>query len=420
MTLRVLYVNPFSQEVSGPDESLQALIRQLVPLGIEPHVVLPRPGPHVARYQALGAAVHFAPISVLQRRLGPLDAGLFGPRVVRGAAAIAGLARRIRVDLIHTNIDVVLDGGLAARWLGLPHVMHYRCNTLDRPRAVFDVLTRVWTGLADRIFCISHATAEIFVKRGRDAKLSVLYNPVDVAAFAAAGRRSLPRASRVALGLGEDARVVGTVGRIHPRKDLETFIRASAAVSARHPEARFVIVGAPEGQAEEAHLASLRKLGQELGLGDRLIFAGAHRDMPAIFGALDVFVLSSRHEGFGRVLAEAMAAGVPSVVSREGALPELLEHGTHGFCATPGAAPEFAREIARLLDDPALRAKLWQAAGTRAMAFDAAAVAARVMDTYRALCESRGGEKESAGADGSLGASVREFLRRHLLWRTSE
>jgi glycosyltransferase involved in cell wall biosynthesis len=364
------------------------LIRRLVPLGIEPHVVLPRPGPQVARYQELGAAVHFAPISVLQRRLAPLDVGLLGPRVARGAAAIAGLARRVRADLIHTNMEVVLDGGLAARWLGLPHVMHYRGNTLDRPRAVFDLLTRVWTGLADRIFCISHATAAIFVKRGRDAKVSVLYNPVDVAAFARAGRSSAGHAGRALLGLGDDVRVVGTVGRIHPRKDLETFIRASAEVSARHPEVRFVIVGAPEGTAEEAHLASLRQLGQQLGLGDRLIFAGAHRDMPAIFGALDVFVLSSRHEGFGRVLAEAMAAGVPSVVSREGALPELLEHGTHGFCAAPGAAPEFAREIAWLIDDPVLRAKLGQAAQARAMAFDAAAVASKVMATYRTLCQS--------------------------------
>jgi glycosyltransferase involved in cell wall biosynthesis len=397
MALRVLYVNPFSQEVSGPDESLQALMRPLMPLGVEPHVVLPRPGPHVTRYQKLGATVHYAPTSILQRRLPPLDAALLGARIVRGAAAVAGLARRIKADLIHTNMEVVLDGGLAARWLGIPHVMHYRGNTLDQPREIFDLLTRVWTTLADRVFCISHATAGIFLRRARGAKVSVLYNPVDVAAFAGATRST---AARAALGIGGDAPVVGTVGRIHPRKDLETFVRACAIVSARHPGARFVIVGAPEGPQEQAHLEALRRLALDLGLGERLTFAGAHRDMPAIFKALDVFVLSSRHEGFGRVLAEAMAAGIPSVVSREGALPELLEHGTHGFCATPGVPEEFAREIALLLDDPGLRATLGQAAQARSVAFDAAAVAAHVMTTYQTLCASRGQRRPGPAARG--------------------
>ena len=94
------------------------------------------------------------------------------------------------------------------------------------------------------------------------------------------------------------------------------------------PRARFVVVGAPEGAAEEAYLSQLRATAASLGISDRLLFAGARRDMPAVFQALDVFVLSSRHEGFGRVVAEAMAAGIPSVVTREGALPELVTEGT--------------------------------------------------------------------------------------------
>jgi glycosyltransferase involved in cell wall biosynthesis len=381
--LRVLYVNPFSQQVSGPDESLRALIRELTPLGLEPHLVLPRPGPQVPRYEALGVTVHYAPLSILQRRVSPLDLALFGARTLRGARALAGLARRIEADLIHTNMEVVLDGGLAARWLGLPHVMHYRGNTLDRPRPVFDLLTRAWTALADRIFCISHATAAIFRSRRRDAKVSVLYNPVDITAFSGASRSAEVRA---ALGVAGDAPLVGTVGRIHPRKDLDTFIQAAALVAARHPRARFAIIGAAEGPAEEAYRQTLQQLAATLGLGDRLVFAGARLDMPAIFKALDVFVLSSRHEGFGRVVAEAMAAGVAGVVTREGALPELLQDGVHGFTAAPATPPEFARGIARLIDDPALRSALGGAARLRAQAFDSVAVGGEVMATYRRLC----------------------------------
>jgi glycosyltransferase involved in cell wall biosynthesis len=388
--VRVLYVNPFSQEVSGPDESLRTLIRELTPRGVEPHLVLPHPGPQVARYQALGVTVHFAPLSILRRRLGPADVALMGPRLLRGAGAVAQLAQRIGADLIHTNMEVVLDGGVAARLLGLPHVLHYRGNTLDEPRVVFDLLTLAWVALADRLFCISRSTADIFVRRGRAAKVQALYNPVDVAAFGDEPRSPEVRAALGVpddgSGVGPDAPLVGTVGRIHPRKDMATFVRAAALVAASHPRVRFAVVGAADGAEEEAHLASLRALAADVGVADRLVFTGARRDMPATFRAFDVFVLASRHEGFGRVAAEAMAAGIPAVVSREGALPELVEDGVQGFHAEPAQPQAFAAKIGRLLDDPDLRARFGQAARLRARAFDAREVAAQVMATYQALC----------------------------------
>jgi glycosyltransferase involved in cell wall biosynthesis len=380
--LRVLYLNPFSQEVSGPDESLRALLGGLVPAGVEPHVVLPAPGPQVPRYEALGATVHFAPLAILRRDLRPAAAALFPARLARAAAHVAALARRVGAALVHTNMEVLLEGGLAARALGLPHVMHYRGNTLDRPPLVFDALTAVWTGLADHVYCISRATAAVFERRGRARKVEVLYNPVDVGAFAGAARDDGVRA---ALGAGPADALIGTVGRIHPRKDLETFVRAAAEVAARLPRARFVVVGAAEGAAEADYQRRLQALVVERGLGARLAFAGARRDVPAVMKALDVFVLTSRHEGFGRVVAEAMAAGCPAVVTREGAPPELVEEGRYGLCAPPGDAAGFAAEVLRLLDRTDEARAMAARAADRARAFDAAPTAARVLDRYRAL-----------------------------------
>jgi glycosyltransferase involved in cell wall biosynthesis len=386
--VRVLYVNPFSQQVSGPDESLRGLLRLLIPRGIEAHLVLPRPGPQVDRYQKLGVRLHYAPISILRRRISPTETALFGPRLLRGTAALVALARRVSADLIHTNMEVVLDGGLAARWLRLPHVLHYRGNSLDEPRRVFDLLTAVWTGLSDQVFCISDATAAIFTRRGRGAKVSTLYNPVDIAAFAQAPRSP---AVRAAFGADDDDLLVGTVGRIHPRKDLDTFVRAAALAARGRPRLRFVVVGATEGASEEAYLAELRATAARLGIDGRLLFAGARRDIPATFKALDVFVLASRHEGFGRVVAEAMAAGVPSVVTREGALPELVLDGTHGLCATPADPDDFAAKIARLVDDRGLRHALGVAAQERARLFDSVTCAERVLAAYGALVPASAG-----------------------------
>jgi glycosyltransferase involved in cell wall biosynthesis len=343
--VRVLYLSPFSQEVSGPDESLLTLLGALVPLGVEAHLVLPRAGPHVARYQALGVKVHYAPLTVLRRRPGP-GALLLPFRLVRGAAAVARIARRERVDLIHTNMEVVLDGAIASRRLRIPHVLHYRGNTNDEPKVVFDVLTRFWTATAEKVLCISDATAEIFRRRGLGAKVEVVYNPVDVEAFASAERSDEVRRQ---LGAGPGELLVGTVGRIHPRKDVATFLRACALVGRERADARFVVIGSAEAPEEVAYATEMRALASSLGMASRLVWAGARRDMPRVLKALDVFVLCSRHEGFGRVVAEALAAGVPVVATDEGAAPELLRGVPSARLVNAADARRFADAIAVLL-----------------------------------------------------------------------
>ncbi|HXI60321.1 MAG TPA: glycosyltransferase family 4 protein [Polyangia bacterium] len=385
--MRVVYVNPFSQQVSGPDESLLGLLRHLGPLGIEAHVVLPADGPPVERYRAVGATVHFAPLAILHRQLSAMDMARFPLETGRGARAVARIAREVGAELIHTNMEVVLDGALAARALGLPHVLHYRGNTLAEPRLIFAALTRLWTGLSAQVFCISHATAQaIFGPRG-GAKVQVIYNPIEIASFAAAAGSDdgAALAVRAQLGAGPGQRLIGTVGRIHPRKDVETFVRACAAVARERPEARFVVVGVAEVPVEEAYFARVKALAAETGVADRLVFAGARRDMPAVMRALDVFVLSSRHEGFGRVVGEAMAAGRPVVVTNEGALPELIEGDRCGLAARAGDGDDFAAQILRLLRDPALGAMLGERGRQRASAFDAGAIAAHVATVYRSL-----------------------------------
>jgi glycosyltransferase involved in cell wall biosynthesis len=385
--VRVLYLNPFSQEVSGPDESLLALLAELVPLGVEAHVVLPARGPQAPRYEALGATVHVAALAPLRRDVSPADACLFPARLFRAVVEVRGIARRVGATLIHTNMEVLLEGGLAARALGIPHVLHYRGNTLDEPRLVFDGLTATWTALADHVYCISRATAAVFERRGRGRKVEVLYNPLDVAAFATAKRAESVRSALGAAGQGP---LIGTVGRLHPRKDIETFVRAAALVAARVPDARFVVVGSAEALVEVDYRRRIEARIGELGLVGRVALAGARRDMPAVMKALDVFALTSRHEGFGRVVAEAMAAGRPVVVTREGAPTELVEEDRYGLCASPADPADFAEKILGLLARPEAAAAMAMRAAERARGFDARAVAENVLGRYRALAAARG------------------------------
>jgi glycosyltransferase involved in cell wall biosynthesis len=383
--VRVLYLNPCSQEVSGPDESLRGLLAELIPAGVKAHVVLPAPGPQVDRYRALGAEVSFAPLAVLSREIA-VGTAAFPIKLARSTAAVRRIARDWAADAIHTNMEVLLEGGLAARALRIPHVLHYRGNTLDRPKWVFDGLTWVWTTTADHVYCISGATAEVFRRRHRDRDVEVLYNPVALARFAGAERSEQVRRE---LGATGASRLVGTVGRLHPRKDLKTFIRAAAHVASRVPDARFAIVGAAEAPVERTHEIELRALARDLGIEPKLTFAGSRRDIPEVMAALDVFVLSSRHEGFGRVVGEAMAAGRPVVVSDEGALPELVDRGRYGYCARAGDAEDFGALIERLLRSPQDVVELTGRARERARDFDAGVIAARVLRRYEQLCATR-------------------------------
>lgn len=384
--MRVLYLNPFSQEVSGPDESLLTLLGALIPMGVEAHLVLPAPGPQVPRYQALGVKVHYAPLTVLKRRMG-LWAPFLPLRLARGVAAVARIVRREQIELIHTNMEVVLDGAVVSRLLRIPHVLHYRGNTLDRPRLVFDVLTRFWTATTEKVFCISNATAEIFRKRGLGAKVEVLYNPVDVEIFARAERSETVRRE---LGAGPGDLLVGAVGRIHPRKDLATFLRAGALAAKEIPNLKLVVVGSAEAPEEVAYHTELRTLARELGIEGRVTWAGARRQMAQVLKAFDVFVLASRHEGFGRVVAEAMAAGIPAVLSAEGAPIELSAAGMFAWLAPPEEPAAFADAIVALALSPDRRRELAAAALSGVQRFAAGDVARAVLRLYESALDSTG------------------------------
>ena len=285
-------------------------------------------------------------------------------------------------------MEVVLDGALAAPFLRVPHVLHYRGNTLDRPTLVFDVLTRFWTATSDHVFCISSATAEIFRKRGLAAKVEVLYDPVDVERFARASRSETVRAE---LGAGPDDFLVGTVARIHPRKGIATFLRAGALAMESVPNLRLVIVGCAEAKEEVPYHGEMLALVSSLGIAERVVWAGARPDIPQVMKALDAFVMCSRHEGFGIVVAEAMAAGLPMVLTEEGAFPELALLGSDMRLADPGIPGGYAEEILRLAGNVGKGKAGQRHTISPAEHFGMKTLASRVAAVYELLLKSREG-----------------------------
>jgi len=233
----------------------------------------------------------------------------------------------------------------------------------------------------DHVFAISdHVRSSIPVPRAfrllGTPRLETLYHGLDPVAAAAWPSGEGVRSE---LGIPAGAPIVGHVGNFRTLKGHRILLEAAVIVRREFPEARFVLLGQGPVEAEIRHHA------QQLGLNGSVVFAGWREDAPRVVGAFDVFVLPSIYEGLSIALLEAMAQGKPSVVSRVGGLPELIDHEHQGLLVEPGDPAELAQAILRLLRDPQLRSRLGVAARQRAAEFDIRRTVERIEQVYGEL-----------------------------------
>ena len=242
-------------------------------------------------------------------------------------------------------------------------------------RLVYRAMQR-WYPRADRIIALSHGVADDVKKivGSRTPPIDVIHN---------AGVDKTVRASALAASQADLDRPSGPLvvacGRLAPVKDYPTLVRAMSLVVEQIPGAVLWIVGeGPERSRIEA-------LVQELGLSDSVDLLGFQSDPFAFMAAADVFALSSRHEGFGNVVVEAMACGTPVVSSDCPHGPgEIIDHGVNGLLVPPGDPAALAAAIARVLLDRELQTSLADAGLARSEDFDVNLIARQYEDR---LCD---------------------------------
>lgn len=265
----------------------------------------------------------------------------------------------------------------AARTLGLSFTLEVNAPLADeaaRFRGLQDV--EMWRAReqqlmaeADRLIVVSTALRDHALTAGaRQGSISVIPNGVELDLFWRGGRDTIRRQ----LGI-DDALVIGFVGSLKPWHGLSLLLEAFAALPGSY---RLLIVGdGPERHALEAR-ASI------LGLGDRMVFAGAvsHGEVPAYLHSMDIGAAPFESmTGFyfsPLKVVEYLAAGLPVVASRQGDLPLLV--GDAGILYEPGSQDELTGALRRLGEDAGLRARLGRNAVARAASLDWDKVAARV------------------------------------------
>ena len=174
-------------------------------------------------------------------------------------------------------------------------------------------------GFADVIVANSNAGREYAVAHGFPReKTVVIPNGIDTGKFRPDRRAG--KKLRVVWGVAENEKVIGVVGRIDPMKGIPTFLEAATLLKKRYSKLHFVWVG----EGESVYKNSMKQLSNQLGLDDVMIWAGQHTDMLAVYNAFDINSSPSYSEGFPNVVIEAMACGVPCVVTDVGDSPLIV------------------------------------------------------------------------------------------------
>ena len=350
-----------------------ALLRVLPELDVDAHAILAQDGPFADALRDRGISVEILTLAESTRDL-PRERTLSPVHLLRTLGYAVRLARRIRqldANVVHTNsLKSALYGGLAARLARVPAVWHVRDRIAPDylPRGAVWLVRAASVLLPSAIVANSQATLRTLPPRRRSF---VVPSPVEVDA-----RRN---------GANGTLRI-GMVGRIAPWKGQHVFLEAFARA---FPDGDSVarIVGAPLfGADEEEYARSLPDLAERLGVAGRVDFAGFRTDVGHELAQLDVLVHASvLPEPFGQVVVEGMAAGLPVVAAAAGGPAEVVEAERTGLLYPPGDTDALAGALRRLAGDEALRARLGDAARTRAREFAPGPVARRIENVYREL-----------------------------------
>jgi len=373
----VLYVNSPSY-LGGAEISLLALMRRVRSAQYEPFLL-------TSAYGKLASQAQLNDIPVAIQEF-PWFSRSKPWEYIGSVYHLIRLIRRNQIDLVHTNCDRCLTHvSLACRLSRVPYVSHVR----DYVRAWFKYGRLTALNRAELVITNSHFLAQYCNRAGVDAaRLVTVYNPFDLESFRLVSETASER-SRADLGIDPEALVVGCVGQIQPLKGQRELVQACLHLLAAGHDMHVVVVGNAAGEsAGGPNTVFLDELKSEIGASPyagRFHFTGVRNDIPELMKAMDIVVVPSWLEAFGRVVVEGMTAGCAVIGTTVGGIPEIITHGRTGLLVPPKNAQALSEAILRLAGDPSLCQALSVEAQRTVERFDCVHHVEKIVTLYDAV-----------------------------------
>lgn len=387
--MRILFVTDHAGASGGAEKSLITLVRSLQSRGHDIFCVLPEKGETYTALASYGVKLLVCAMPAIERTRNPLRiAGWLCAMLWFGL--VVGIYVRIkRIDVIHSNKTPCTFYAAAASFFSWrPIIWHVRNVNKN-----FGIIGKLLFAYVDVVVCISHAIAKPFFDTFPDSeKIVVVYNGVMINPLKKISLRSENLMGE--MGIKKPAFLVGVVGRITAWKKIEVFLQAMKRIvdDGQASAVYGVIIGdcvtSKEKQMHDdiSYKSYVQSVHANLNLGERVRFIGFKKDVETYIAELDMLVLPSENEPFGRILIEAMALGVPVIASRSGAVPEIILDNETGVLFPVGDDRALADAILRLYHDPLLLRRIAKDGWKRVYDFFSADVYGQnVENIYRSL-----------------------------------
>ena len=373
----ILFISSVTK-IGGAELSMIEVVAHLDRSRFNPIVLTTEDGPLARRLQDMNIPVMYGSFPFFRRRY-PWD-------YWKSIYSLVRLMRAKHIALVHVNCDrAVPHAVLAGKLAGVPVL----CNVHDMVRAWFLPRYVRYMNLSARIVANSQATARHCLKAGmKGEKIQVIYECFEMDRYLSVSNDDR-EVLRNEWGLGKDILAVGLVGQVLKYKGHEEFIQAAAIVNEKYPLVYFFIVGDDSLSTESGFMQQLEESRQRCGLESNLVFTGFRDDIPQVMSALDIVVVPSHTEAFGRVVVEALALGKVVVATRVGGIPEIIEDGETGFLIQARDIYGLAEKISQLVKDRELRIQMGMKGPASVHRFDVKLTTRQFEETYLAILEGR-------------------------------